>query len=140
MQSRAAGPAVPKEVLGGDDLLRYRQAAREVHVDRLVATYAVHLVDATRNPAARGLEDIAPHIEFGASPRASIGLIEAGQALALLRGRMHVTAADVHDLAKDVLRHRLVLSYDALADGVAPDELIDRVLGAVTAVAEVRAA
>ncbi len=131
VQKRAGAEIAPKEVLSGEDLLRYREAAREVHVDRLVATYAVHLADATRNPAARGLEDIAPHIEFGASPRASIGLIVAGQALALLRGRTHVTAADVHDLAKDVLRHRLVLSYDALADGVRTEDLLDRVLDVV---------
>ncbi len=131
VQKQAGASVAPKEVLSGEDLLRYRQAAREVHVDRLVATYAVHLVDATRDPRARGLEDVAPHIEFGASPRASIGLIQAGQALALLRGRTHVTAADVHDLAKDVLRHRLVLSYDALADGVRPEELLDRVLDVV---------
>jgi MoxR-like ATPase len=91
----------------------------------------VHLADATRNPVERGLADIAPHIEFGASPRASIGLIQAGQALAMLRGRAHVTAADVHDLAPDVLRHRLVLSYDALADGVRPEDLLDRVLAVV---------
>jgi MoxR-like ATPase len=131
VQSRAAGPAQPREALTGADLLRYRAAAREVHVDRLVATYAVHLVDATRNPAARGLEDIAPHIEFGASPRASIGMIQAAQALALLRGRTHVAPTDVRDLSLDVLRHRLVLSYDALADGVKPDELLHRVLDAV---------
>ena len=131
VQQQAGAGVAPKEVLRGEDLLRYREAAREVHVDRLVATYAVHLADATRNPAARGLEDIAPHIEFGASPRASIGLIQAGQALAMLRGRAHVTAADVHDLAPDVLRHRLVLSYDALADGVRPEDLLDRVLEVV---------
>ena len=131
VQQQAGAGVAPKEVLRGEDLLRYREAARDVHVDRLVATYAVHLADATRNPAARGLEDIAPHIEFGASPRASIGLIQAGQALAMLRGRTHVTAADVHDLAPDVLRHRLVLSYDALADGVKPEDLLDRVLEVV---------
>ena len=119
-------------MLRGEDLLRYREAAREVHVDRLVATYAVHLADATRNPAAHGLAGHrAARSSSAASPRASIGLIQAGQALALLRGRTHVTAADVHDLAPDVLRHRLVLSYDALADGVQPDDLLDRVLDVV---------
>ena len=131
VQQQAGASVAPKEVLRGEDLLRYREAAREVHVDRLVATYAVHLADATRHPAERGLEDIAPHIEFGASPRASIGLIQAGQALAMLRGRTYVTAADVHDLAPDVLRHRLVLSYDALADGVKVEDLLDRVLDVV---------
>jgi MoxR-like ATPase len=129
-----------REALRVRDLVRYRAAAREVHVDRAVATYAVHLVDATRHPAAHGLDDLAPLIAFGASPRASQGLVRGGQALALLRGRRHVTAADVHDLAHDVLRHRLVLSYDALADGVAAEGLIDRVLGGVPALAEAQAA
>jgi MoxR-like ATPase len=100
----------------------------------------VRLVDATRHPERHGLADLAPLLQFGASPRASIGLMQSAQALALLRGRTHATVADVRDLAPDVLRHRLVLSYDALADGVAPDELVDRVLAAVTAVAEVQAA
>ena len=130
----AGASATAREVLRPQDLLRYRRAAQEVHVDRLVATYAVHLVDATRRPAERGLEDIAPLIEFGASPRASIGLLSSAQALALLRGREHVTTADVYDLARDVLRHRLVLSYDALADRVQADELLDRVLDAVAPV------
>ncbi len=120
-----------RRVLQPEDLLRFRGAAKEVHVDRLVATYAVRLVSATRDPAAHGLGDLAPHIEFGASPRASIGLVEAGRSLALLRGRTHVTPSDVHDLARDVLRHRVVLSYDALADGVAVDDLLDRLIEAV---------
>ena len=123
--------ATAREVLRADDLLRFREAVREVHVDRHVATYAVHLVDATRNPTARGLGDLAPLIEFGASPRASIGLVQSGRALALLRGRRHVTASDIHDLAPDVLRHRLVLSYDALADGVQPDAILERILETV---------
>lgn len=120
-----------RRVLEPHDLLRFRAAVQEIHVDRLVTTYAVHLVDATRHPDRHGLGVIAPLISFGASPRASIGLVQSARALALLRGRRHVTAADVHDLAKDVLRHRLTLSYDALADAVDPDELLDRVLAAV---------
>jgi len=117
-----------REILNPSDLLRFRAATRDVQVDRLVATYAVRLVAATRDPGAHGLADLAPLIEFGASPRASIGLVQSAQAVALLRGREHVTAADVHDLAGDVLRHRVVLSYDALADGVDVDELLQRVL------------
>ena len=72
-----------------------------------------------------------PFVEYGASPRGPIGLVHAARALAMLRGRRHVVAADVRDLAPDVLRHRLVLSYDALADGVRPDDLLDRVLDVV---------
>jgi MoxR-like ATPase len=131
VQRLAGTSSAVREVLHADDLIRYRAAAHDVLVDRTVATYAVQLVDATRHPERHGLSDLAPLIEYGASPRASIGLIQSAQALALLRGRGHVSAADVHDLARDVLRHRLVLSYDALADGVAADALLDRVLEAV---------
>jgi MoxR-like ATPase len=120
-----------KEVLALQDLLRFRAAAEDVHADREVATYAVRLVDATRNPGAHGLPDMSGLIAYGASPRASIGLIRAGKALALLRGRRHVGYEDIRDLAPDVLRHRLVLSYDALADRVRPDELLERLLEAV---------
>ena len=83
------------------------------------------------NPGRHGLADLEPLIQFGASPRASLGLVQAARALALLRGRTHATDQDVRDLAADVLRHRLVLSYDALADGVEPDALIDRLLDTV---------
>jgi MoxR-like ATPase len=133
----AGAGAHAKEVLQPADLLRFRAAAEEVHVDREIATYAVHLVDATRHPAERGISDVAGLIAFGASPRASIGLVQSARALALLRGRTHVTAADIHDLARDVLRHRLVLSYDALADGVTADQVLDRVLEHVAPVGRV---
>jgi MoxR-like ATPase len=128
--------ASASEVLRAEDLVRFREAVYDVHVDRLVATYAVHLVDATRHPGAHGLHDLAPLIDVGASPRASIGLVHGARALALLRGRRHVTAADVRDLAPDVLRHRLVLSYDALAEGVAPNDLIERVVANVAQVGD----
>jgi MoxR-like ATPase len=129
---RMAGEAASaREVLRADDLLRFRETVLDVHVDRTIATYAVHLVDATRNPAARGLGDLAPLIQYGASPRASIGLVQSARALALLRGRRHVTASDVRDLAPDVLRHRLVLSYDAIADGVQADELLGHLIDAI---------
>jgi MoxR-like ATPase len=132
----AGEAASASEVLAAEDLIRFREAVHDVHVDRLVATYAVHLVDATRHPGAHGLGDLTPLIEVGASPRASIGLVHGARALALLRGRRHVTAADVRDLAPDVLRHRLVLSYDALADGVTPDGLIERVVATVATVGD----
>src|SRR4051794_29519980 len=128
---QVAEPIEPREVLQGADLLKFRSAVREVFVDRTVTAYAVRLADATRHPERHGLGELAGLIEYGASPRASIGMIQAAQALALLRGRTHVTPTDVRDLSLDVLRHRLVLSYDALADGVQPDELLHRVLEAV---------
>ena len=120
-----------RQVLSMPALVAHRARAKEVHVDRTVAEYAVALVDATRHPARHGLDDLVPLIEFGGSPRASIGLVQASQALALLRGRTYATTADVADLAKDVLRHRIVLTYDALADGVRPDALLDRLLEVV---------
>jgi MoxR-like ATPase len=129
---RVLGPAVDIEKrLGAADLLAYRQAAGRVYVDRAVIGYAVELADATRRPRRYGLEELEGYIEFGASPRGPIGLVRAARALALLRGRRHAVAADVRDLAADVLRHRLVLSYDALSDGVGADYVLERVLAAV---------
>jgi MoxR-like ATPase len=124
-------PAEVRECLTLEDLKRYARACQSVLVDREVIGYAVALADATRRPAKYGLGELEPLIEYGASPRGPIGLIQAGRALALLRGRGHVSADDVRDLAGDVLRHRLVLSYDALAENVSPDDLIERVLVAV---------
>jgi MoxR-like ATPase len=125
------GPVPVQERLALTDLRRYRVAADTVLVDRETIGYAVALADATRHPEAHGLKDIAPMIEFGASPRGPIGLVQAARVLALLRGRGHVATEDVRDLAADVLRHRLVLSYDALSEGVTADNLLERVLGAV---------
>ena len=121
-----------RERLTLDHLERYAQACRAVLVDRDVIGYAVSLADATRNPHEYGLDDIAPYVEYGASPRGPIGMVQAARALALLRGRGHVTGGDVRDLAADVLRHRLVLSYDALSEGVTADDILDKVFGAVT--------
>jgi MoxR-like ATPase len=120
-----------RQVLTMGALQAHRGRAREVLVDRAVARYAVELVDATRHPARHGLPDLEALILFGGSPRASIGLVQSAQALALLRDRTYVTVEDVADLAKDVLRHRLVLSYDALADGATADALLDRIIDAV---------
>jgi MoxR-like ATPase len=123
--------AEPRERLSLEDLDRYAEAARAVLVDREVIAYAVSLADATRQPARYGLEDIASFIAFGASPRGPIGLVQAARALALLRGRGYVAASDVRDLAADVLRHRLVLSYDALTEDVTADDILERVLATV---------
>jgi MoxR-like ATPase len=120
-----------RQVLDMTQLPDWRRAAEAVFVDRRVVTYAVQLADATRNPDRYGLDDVDELVEYGASPRAPIGVIQAARALALLRGRTHVTARDVRDLVPDVWRHRIVLSYAAIADGVNPDEIIGRVLGAV---------
>jgi len=129
---RAIGsPVEVRERLSVEDLERYRSVARQVFVDRDVIAYAVALTDATRRPGHYGLHELEGLIEFGASPRGPIGAIQAAQALALLRGRNHVVPEDVADLAADILRHRLVLSYDALGDGVRPDDLLARILDTV---------
>jgi MoxR-like ATPase len=120
-----------REQLAAADLERHRATAQRVFVDREVIGYAVALADATRRPDRYGLHELAPLIEYGASPRGPIGLVQAAQALAVLRGRSHAVAEDVADLAPDVLRHRLVLTYDALGDGVRPDDVLERILGAV---------
>src|SRR5215208_5805574 len=114
-----------------DQLARCRELVEEVFVDRESIGYAVALADATRRPGRWGLPDLEQYIEFGASPRGPIGMIQSARALALLRGRRHVLAQDVRDLAPDVLRHRLVLSYDALGDGIQPDNILESVLAAV---------
>jgi MoxR-like ATPase len=122
-----------RELLTLEHLQQFAIAAQAVMVDRELIGYAVALADATRNPAAHGMGDAARLIEFGASPRGPIGLVQAARVLALLRGRGHVTPSDIRDLAGDVLRHRIVLSYDALSDGVTADDILERVLEAVPA-------
>ncbi len=122
---------VIRQCLSLEDLRRHSEAVATVAVDRDMIGYAVALADATRHPEGYGLSEVAPLIEFGASPRGPIGLIQASRALALLRGRTHVDPRDVRDLAPDVLRHRIVLSYDALSDGVTADGLLEHILGAV---------
>ncbi|HEY2439365.1 MAG TPA: MoxR family ATPase [Solirubrobacteraceae bacterium] len=124
-------PAAVRECLALEDLHRHAEAARTVAVDRATIGYAVALADATRHPSQHALGEMDSLIEFGASPRGPIGLVQAARALALLRGRGHVEPMDVRDLAPDVLRHRIVLSYDALSDGVTVDSLLDRVLDTV---------
>ena len=126
-------PPEPTEVLSLEQLIRLQEATGEVYVDRAVVDYAVTLVLATRYPENYTLSDIAPLITYGASPRASLGLVAAGRALAVLRGRSYVLPQDVFDVAPDVLRHRLVLSYEALAQGVSADQILVRVLSTVPA-------
>jgi MoxR-like ATPase len=127
----AATPVAP--VATTEQLGRLQRECRTGYVDPSVIQYAVRLAAVTRNPARYGLGDLARYLSFGASPRASIHLIEAARALGFLRGRAYVLPEDVTDLAPDVLRHRLVLSYEALADGQTPDQLIRRVLHHVPA-------
>jgi MoxR-like ATPase len=112
-------------------LAALQRECRAVYCDPALMQYAVKLIGATRNPARYDMADAARFITYGASPRATIGLIEGGKALALMRGRRYVLPEDITDLVPDVLRHRVVLSYEALAEGITADGLITRVLGKV---------
>jgi MoxR-like ATPase len=111
-----------------DQLGAIQRECRSGYVDPSLIQYAVRLASATRDPARYGIADLSRYLSYGASPRASIHLIEAARALAYLRGRSYVLPEDVTDLAADVLRHRLVLSYQALSDALTPDQLIHRIM------------
>jgi MoxR-like ATPase len=119
-------PPVP--VIDTEALLGFQRATDAVYVDPQIIEYAVKLSGVTRD---LGSADLARYVTFGASPRASINMVLAAKALAFLRGRDYALATDVKELAKDVLRHRIVLSYEALADDVAPDDLLDPIIAAV---------
>nr|BFE62311.1 MoxR family ATPase [Dactylosporangium thailandense] len=121
----------PTAVLTTQELMALQDKADDVFVHNALVDYAVRLVVATRAPAEHGLGDIAHLIQYGASPRASLGIVRASRALALLRGRDYALPQDVQDIAPDILRHRLVLSYDALADDIPADDVVRRVLAAV---------
>jgi MoxR-like ATPase len=122
---------VPSQVLSPEELTRLQGVASRVFVHHALVDYVVRLVIATRAPNEHGLADVASWVAYGASPRASLGIIAAARALALVRGRDYVLPQDVVDVVPDVLRHRLVLSYDALADSVPLDHIITRVLQTV---------
>ena len=124
-------PPSPRPVLTPQRVLELQRRVDGVFVHHACAEYAVRLVLATRDPAAHGLPELVGMLPFGVSPRATLGLVAAARALALLRGRSYVLPGDVADLAGDVLAHRMVLSIDALADGVDPRELVGRIVAAV---------
>ncbi|MBL8089719.1 MAG: MoxR family ATPase [Anaerolineales bacterium] len=117
-----------QKVLTTDQLLDLQKKADEVYVDPSLIEYAVKLVNATRSPKLVGLPEIERYITFGASPRASINLILTAKALAFVRGRTYVLPQDVLDMSLDVIRHRLVLSYEALSDNVSSDDLLTKIL------------
>jgi MoxR-like ATPase len=121
----------PAPVLDLDSLRSHQQAAAAVYVDPQVIEYAVALAGATRDLAGAGHGDLARYVTFGASPRASINMVLGAKALAFVRGREYALPSDVHELARDVLRHRIVLSYEALADDVCADDLLGPLLSAV---------
>jgi MoxR-like ATPase len=126
-------PPEPKPVLTLAQLSELQQIVDNIFVHHAVRDYAVRLVMATRDPKTWGIGELEPHISLGASPRATLGLLSAGRALALLRGRRYVTPQDVFDVAPEVLRHRLLLTYDALAQGITPDDVVRHVVSTVHA-------
>jgi len=129
---RVTGPKVVVNAVATTGQLAELQAqCREVYVDPALVQYAVKLVSATRSPERHGLKDLAGLITYGASPRATIGLVEGARALAFLRGRTYALPEDMVDLVPDVLRHRVVLSYDGLSEGLTSEALIDRIMSGV---------
>jgi MoxR-like ATPase len=126
-------PPQAEEVLSLEDLRKAQIAAEEIYVDHGVVDYAVSLVLATRTPERYNLPELSELLSFGASPRASLALVAGARALALLRGRTYALPQDVFDIAPDVLRHRLVLSYEALAQGLSTDQILARLLSTVPA-------
>jgi MoxR-like ATPase len=120
-----------QRVMTESQLLELQAAVRGVFVDPALIDYGIRMASATRNPASVGLRDLARYISYGASPRASIYLALAARALALVRGRNYALPEDMQSLAPDVLRHRLVLSYEALGDNVTPDAVVRAILAAI---------
>ena len=134
---RVTGPAHDTAAVASTEQLRELQReCRKGYVEPSLMQYAVRLAAATRDPERFGIKGLGKYITYGASPRASIHVIEGARALAFLRGRDYALPEDVTDLVPDVFRHRLVLSYEALAEGLSPDELVRRVMQHVRAPAK----
>lgn len=120
-----------KQVVSLEGLLQAREAVKQVHLNDQLRDYIVHLVFATREPGNYRLEGLKTLVSYGASPRATIYLAQAAKAFAFLEGRGYVTPDDVKSIAKDVLRHRLIVTYEAEAEGLTSDDIVDRVLAGV---------
>ena len=120
-----------EQLLTPQRLLGLQELARTVFVHHAIAEYVVRLVLATRTPSVFGVPELGRLLAYGASPRATLGLVAAGRAMALMRGRDYVLPEDVRDLAVDVIAHRLVLSFDAVADGVSVESIVDRIADVV---------
>ena len=134
---RVTGPRLDLVPIATTEQLQVlQQACRDVYVDPALIQYAVKLVAATRDPSRVGLSELKKFITYGASPRGTINLTEAARALALMRGRRYVLSDDMTDLVHDVLRHRLVLSYEALSDGISADAIISKIMAKVSAPAK----
>jgi MoxR-like ATPase len=124
---------VPTQIIDLAQLQQLQAVADRVFVDRSVSQYAIDLVQATRHPDRFGLDDLTPSIALGVSPRATLNLVRGARALSVLRGREFAIPQDVFDVAPEVLRHRLLLTYDALARDITPDHIVNRILATVPA-------
>jgi MoxR-like ATPase len=131
LRRMSVDPPTSRPVLNPDMILRLQRQASDVFVHNLVAEYIVRLVLATRTPAEFGLADLTSVIQIGCSPRATLGLVAAARALALIHGRDYVLPTDVQAVAKDVMSHRLVLGFDAVADNITPAQVVDRIIAMV---------
>jgi len=120
-----------QQVASIEDLNKIREEALQVHMDEEIEAYIIELVAATRAPKAYGLEELEAYIEFGASPRASIDMYKAARAIAYLKGQDYVSPIEIAYIAKEILRHRIILSYEAQAEEVTQDEIIEKILAAV---------
>jgi MoxR-like ATPase len=120
-----------QKVASAEDLKQLQEEVKKVHIDEALKKYVVDLIFATREPENYGLSKYKEYIQYGASPRASINLFNASKAYAYLRGKDHVTPVDIAHMSKDVLRHRVILSYEAEAEGITSDEIIEKVLEAI---------
>src|SRR5665647_1964840 len=134
MRRMASGHAIDvRQVATPEAILEARGRIAELYMDDRIVDYIVDIVHATREPAAAGLKDLAPLIEYGASPRATIALAQASRVHAFLRGRAFVTPDDVKAIAPDVLRHRILTTFEAEAEEVTSDAIVSRILAAVAA-------
>jgi MoxR-like ATPase len=131
LRRMSVDPPTSEPVLNPEMILQLQRQAEEVFVHNLVAEYIVRLVLATRTPAEFNLPDLTPVIQIGCSPRATLGLVAAARALALIHGRDYVLPTDVQSVAKDVMAHRVVLGFDAVADNIAPAQVIERIVAMV---------
>lgn len=120
-----------QSVITHEDLQELKNAVKAVHVDPQVEEYMIELINATRNPNEYGLSEIKEYIRFGASPRVSIDMFKAVKAMAFMRGKDFVTPVDIAYIAKELMRHRIVLTYEAEAEGITTDEIIQKVLETV---------
>jgi MoxR-like ATPase len=127
----ASEPPQPRQLMSPEEIIQLQEATDAVFVDHRVRSYAVRLVTATRNPASENLAHLAPYLDLGGSPRASLSLIRGAKALAVMRSRNYVLPEDVHAIFLDCLRHRVILSYEALAADVKPDQVLDAILDAI---------